>query len=65
MQCQLYAHFGKPSLFITMTWNPSWPERVNNIGVGETANFRPDIIVRVFKSKLKALIEGLTQKNLW
>ena len=56
-------HFGKPSLFITMTCNPSWP--VNNIGVGETANFRPDIMVRVFKFKLKALIEGLIKKYLW
>ena len=34
-------------------------------GVGESANFRPDIMVRVFKSKLKALIEGLMQKNIF
>ena len=43
--------------------NPSWPEIVNNIGVGETANFRPDIMVRVLKYILKALIEGLMQKK--
>jgi hypothetical protein len=56
----IVQHFGKPSLFIT-----SWPEIVSNIGVGESANFRPDIVVRVFKSKLKALIEGLTLKNIF
>jgi hypothetical protein len=61
----IVQHFGKPSLFITMTCNPSWPEIVSNIGVGESANFRPDIVVRVFKSKLKALIEGLTLKNIF
>ena len=61
----IVQHFGKPSLFITMTCNPSWPEIVSNIGVGESANFRPDIVVRVFKSKLKALIEGLTLKKIF
>ena len=59
----IVQHFGKPSLLITMTCNPSWPEIVSNIGVGESANFRPDIVVRIFKSKLKALIEGLTLKK--
>ena len=41
----IVQHFGKSSLFITMTCNPNWPEIVNNIGVGETANLRPDIMV--------------------
>ena len=60
------VHFGKPSLFITLNNNRGWPEIVNNIGVGETDKFRPDIMVRVFKPKLKALIEGLIQKKyLW
>jgi hypothetical protein len=44
-----------------MTCNPSWPKIVN-IGVSETANFRPDIMVHIFKSKLKALIEDLIQE---
>ena len=48
-----------------MTCNPSWPEIVSNIGVGESAKFRPDIVVRVFKPKLKALIEGLTLKKIF
>ena len=58
-------HFGKSSLFIIMTCNPIWPDIVNNISVGETANFRPDIMVHVFKSKLQVLIEGLIQKNMF
>jgi len=61
----IVQHFRKPYLFITMTGNPSWLEIVNNIDVGETANFRPDIMVHVFKSKLKALIEGHIQKNIF
>lgn len=55
----IVQNFGKLSLFITMTCNPSRLEIVNNIGVDETANFGPDIIVHVFKSKLKTLIKGL------
>jgi hypothetical protein len=55
MQCQLYNI--SESLLCLL--------QVGNIGVGESANFRPDIVVRVFKSKLKALIEGLTLKNIF
>ena len=61
----IVQHFGKPSFFVTNTCNPSWPKIVNNIGVGETSNFRPDIMVLAFKSKLKELIEDLIQKNVF
>lgn len=44
-------HFGKPSLFITMTCNPNWPEIKNSLLPSQSANFRPEIIVRVFKCK--------------
>lgn len=31
----IVQHFGKPSLFITMTCNPNWPEIKNNLNSGE------------------------------
>lgn len=57
--------FGKPSLFITMTCNPRWPEIVQNLALGEAAHFRPDLVVQVFHCKLKELIMCLTKKNVF
>lgn len=57
--------FGKPSLFITMTCNPNWPEIKNNLSPGEHSNFRPDITVRVFHSKLKCLIDSIIKKKVF
>lgn len=56
--------FGKPSLFVTMTCNPNWDEIKSNLG-HETSNFRPDIVVRVFKSKLQKLIDLILKKNIF
>lgn len=57
--------FGKPSLFITMTCNPKWTEIVQNLEPGESAHFRPDLIVRVFHTKLKELISGIIKKHIF
>ena len=46
---------GKPSLFVTMTCNPKWVEITRNLGPGELAENRPDIVARVFKLKLNEL----------
>lgn len=62
---RILQHFGMPSSFITMPRNPSCPEIVSNIDVGESANFRIDIVVRELKSKLKAIIERLALKNIF
>ncbi len=48
-------HYGKPDLFITFTCNPSWPEIVNELRPGETANDRPYLLARVFQMKKKLL----------
>lgn len=61
----IVQHFGKPSLFITMTCNPNWPEIVQNIDFNEAANFRPEIIVRVFNAKLKELIHSIVSKRIF
>lgn len=61
----IVQHYGKPSLFITMTCNPNWPEISNNISPGDSPNFQPHIVVRVFRSKLKKLIECLEKSKIF
>jgi Helitron helicase-like domain at N-terminus len=55
---------GAPSLFITLTCNPNWPEIRRNIEPWQTASDRPDIVARVFELKLKKLINYLTIENI-
>ncbi|KAL0021630.1 hypothetical protein WJX77_001364 [Trebouxia sp. C0004] len=42
---------GKPSLFITMTCNPTWPETQCELLPGQCAKDRPDLVARVFNGK--------------
>ncbi|GMG25363.1 unnamed protein product [Ambrosiozyma monospora] len=60
----LVREFGSPSFFITMTCNPRWPDIINNIPRGQNATDRPDIVARVFKKKLDALIAELTNNAM-
>ena len=55
---------GKPSYFITMTCNPKWKEIVDNLPNGLQAHECPDLVARVFKIKLKALMDDLTKKHV-
>jgi ABC-type dipeptide/oligopeptide/nickel transport system ATPase component len=55
---------GKPDLFVTMTTNPQWPEILNELKEGQTPNDRPDLIARVFKLKLKALMDDVLHKHI-
>lgn len=43
---------GRPDLFITFTCNPNWSEITSALGPNETASDRPDLVARVFRSKL-------------
>ena len=52
---------GKPSLFITFTANPQWPEIVSTLLPGQVSADRPDLINRVFKLKLQALMDDITK----
>jgi len=53
-------HFGKPDLFITFTCNPKWKEITENLLLGQKSHHRHDLIVRVFRLKLKSLMHFLT-----
>ena len=57
----IVSHFGKPDYLITMTANPSWTEITANLRPGETAADRPDLVARVFHSKLSHLLHMLTR----
>jgi hypothetical protein len=51
-------YYGKPDLFITVTFNPNCPELLAELRPGETPNDRPDLIVRLFRLKLIRIIKG-------
>jgi hypothetical protein len=55
---------GKPDLFVTMTCNPTWPEILDELEPGQSPPDRPDIVVRIFELKLKALMDEITKKNV-
>ncbi|SCZ94290.1 BZ3500_MvSof-1268-A1-R1_Chr12-2g03802 [Microbotryum saponariae] len=48
--------YGKPSLFITVTCNPEWPEIKAALGPSDQA---PDLIARVFEAKLNRLCDDV------
>lgn len=52
---------GAPSLFVTFTANPKWPDIVDSMK-DQAPNERPDVIARVFKMKLNELLDDLKTK---
>lgn len=53
----------KPSLFVTMTCNPKWPEIVESIPPWSRAEDHPEIVARVFNVKLQELMNDLTENH--
>ncbi|XP_022015126.1 uncharacterized protein LOC110914651 [Helianthus annuus] len=60
----LCKSFGYPDFFITITYNPKWPE-VKRFLKDSTikAEDRPDILCRLFKMKLDSIIKDLKDSN--
>ncbi|XP_019149843.1 PREDICTED: uncharacterized protein LOC109146643 [Ipomoea nil] len=57
---------GYPSLFITFTCNPKWPEIERFLQPRKLkAEDRPDIVCRVFKMKLNALIKDIKKEKIF
>ncbi|KAK1357130.1 hypothetical protein POM88_050386 [Heracleum sosnowskyi] len=57
--------YGDPDLFITFTCNPKWDEiqeAVRSSG-SQDASVRPDLVARVFKMKLDAMMNDFTKKT--
>jgi hypothetical protein len=60
------AQRGRPTIFLTMTANPMWPEVQASLRPSETAASRPDLVARVFHMRLQSLIELVTGLNhIW
>lgn len=60
----IVREFGKSDLFITVTCNPKWPEIIEQLYANQGVGDRPDIVARVFRLKLKAIIGDLLQRNV-
>ena len=59
----LVRSFNNSSLFIIFTCSPKWKE--NSLGYASQSNFRPELIARVIKTKLKELMNDLTVKQVF
>ena len=60
----IVRELGRPSLFITMTCNPKWPEIVQSLPYGSKAEDHPEIVARVFNLKLNELMDDLTKRHV-
>jgi hypothetical protein len=61
----IVRRFGKPDLFVTMTCNPQWEEILENLKEGQTSSDRPDIVDRVFRLKVKEMINQITKVQIF
>ncbi|XP_012849577.1 PREDICTED: uncharacterized protein LOC105969365 [Erythranthe guttata] len=57
--------FGKPYLFITMTCNPAWKEITSMLLPGQKPADRPDLVARVFQSKLQELKHDIIKNKIF
>ena len=58
------ATYGRPDLFITMTWNPKWREITENLLPGQHASDHPDIVACTFHIKLSELLDDITKRHI-
>ena len=59
----IVQRFGKPDYFITMTCNPYWEEVTSNLEPGQTPQDRPDLVSRVYRAKLRSVMDLLIKKK--
>lgn len=60
----IVSRYGKPDFFVTMTCNPKWKEIQDNLGPGQTASDRPDLVARVFQLKVNSMFEDLLRRHV-
>ncbi|XP_074307245.1 uncharacterized protein LOC141642356 [Silene latifolia] len=61
----IVQRYGKPDIFLTMTCNPRWPEIERELLPCEEAQNRPDLIFRVFRSKLFELKKDICVQKIF
>ena len=59
----IVQRFGRPDYFITMICNPQWQEITENLEPGQEPQDRPDLVSRVYRAKLRSLMDLLTKKK--
>jgi hypothetical protein len=59
----LVQRFGRPDYFITMTCNPYWDEITENLEPGQLPQDRPDLVARVFRVKLRDMLDLFVKKK--
>ncbi|XP_076037203.1 uncharacterized protein LOC143022743 [Oratosquilla oratoria] len=61
--------YGSPDFFITFTMNPQWKELQEAIACTSKGSVqpcdRPDLVSRIFKLKVDALMDDLTKKHIF
>jgi acetyltransferase-like isoleucine patch superfamily enzyme len=55
---------GCPDAFVTFTCNPQWLEIKKALQLGQQPQDRPDLVTRVFKIKLKELINDIHKNHI-
>ncbi|PIA24735.1 hypothetical protein AQUCO_57600001v1 [Aquilegia coerulea] len=58
-------YYKHPDIFMTVTANPKWPEIQNELKPGQAALDRPDLVVRVFELKRKAIMHEIENRGLF
>jgi hypothetical protein len=59
----LVQRFGRPDYFVTMTCNPYWKEVIRELFLRQTPQDRPELVARVYRSKLRNLHDRLIKKK--
>ena len=60
----LVCKFGKPTFFITFTFDVNCPEVMKELKTGQTPFNHPDIICHIYEIKKKEIIHDLTVKQV-
>jgi hypothetical protein len=60
----IYRWAGCPDVFVTFTCNPQWLEIKRALPLGQQPQDQPDLVNRVFKIKLKELINDIHKKHI-
>ncbi|XP_074265742.1 uncharacterized protein LOC141588186 [Silene latifolia] len=57
--------YGKPDIFLTITCNPRWPEIERELSPFEESHNRPDLLSRIFRSKLIELKKDICVRKIF
>lgn len=61
----LVQRYGKPDVFLTITLNPNWPEIKALCLPSDEIQNRPDLIARIFRTKLQVLKHELFKREIF